>query len=168
MTLEQWASLAEVTAAVAVVASLLYVGVQIRQNTRSAKLAAVLAVQDGIGRLEAFIIQDPEFARLLARGRAGDELSGDERLRLVIFYRHTLRTWQSAFYHHRSLALDDSIWVPLAKGMASILQNDSGLREQLEREKFILDSSFAEFCERLVAGDLGKWQGAKGFGPTFE
>jgi len=168
MTLDQWASLGEVIAAVAVVASLVYVGVQIRQSTRASKLAAVLAVQEGIGHLEAFIIQDPEFAKILAKGRAGAELSGEERLRLAVFYRHTLRTWQSAFYHHRNLALENSVWLPLAKGMASILQNDSGLSEALARESFIYDADFIDFCEQLAAGEFGDWKSVKGFGPTFE
>ncbi len=81
-----YAQVAQIIAAVGVIASLFYVGVQIRQGTRATKLAAVQAVEEAIGRTEQMIIQDREFAELVRRGMtaSGGELPDTDRIRINV------------------------------------------------------------------------------------
>lgn len=146
------AQVAEIIAAVGVVASLFYVGVQVRQSTRATKLAAVQAVEEAIARSEQMIIQDRDFADLVRRGlsQIGAELPDTDRLRINVFYRHHLRAYQSAFYQFRQSALDAAVWAGHAKTMAAIFQADRGLREHFAVEKYMLEPTFVAFCEKLI------------------
>jgi hypothetical protein len=152
VNIELVAQIAEIVAAVGVVISLFYVGVQIRHSTRATKLAAVQAVEEAIARSEQMIVQDPGFADLVRRGltATGGELPDADRLRLNVFYRHHMRAYQSAFYQFRQSALDSAVWAGHAKTMAAIFQADRGLREHFEVEKYMLEPAFVEFCEKLL------------------
>lgn len=151
MSVDFFAQVAQIVAAVGVIVSLVYVGMQIRQGTRATKLASIQAVESAIGRTEELIIQDSSFADILRRGLTmrGAELLDTERIRLNVFYRHTLRAYQSAHYQYRHGALDDSVWLPLAKGLAAIYQADRGLRDHFGVEKYMLDAAFVAACETL-------------------
>jgi hypothetical protein len=152
MSVEFFAEVAQIVAAVGVIVSLIYVGVQIRQATRTTKLASIQAVETAIGRTEELIIQDASFAEILRQGlTASDaELQDTDRIRLNVFYRHTLRAYQSAHYQYRQGALDDSVWEPQAKCLAAIFQADRGIRDHFAVEKYMLDASFAALCEMLI------------------
>ena len=68
MSVEFFAEVAQIVAAIGVIISLIYVGVQIRQATRTTKLASIQAVETAIGRTEELIIQDASFAEILRQG----------------------------------------------------------------------------------------------------
>jgi hypothetical protein len=151
MSVDFFAQVAQIVAAIGVIVSLIYVGVQIRQATRATKLASIQAVESAIGRTEELVIQDASFADILRRGltMSGAELLDTERIRLNVFYRHVLRAYQSAHYQYRHGALDDSVWLPLAKGLAALYQADRGLRDHFGVEKYMLDTTFVAACEKL-------------------
>jgi hypothetical protein len=146
------AQAAEIVAAVGVIISLFYVGVQIRHSTRATKLAAVQAVEEAIARTEQMIIQDRGFAELVMRGltATGGELPDADRLRINVFYRHHLRAYQSAYYQFEHSALDAAVWAGHAKAMAAIFQADRGLREHFAVEKYMFEPTFVAFCEKLL------------------
>jgi hypothetical protein len=130
------------------------------------QLSAVQSVQAAIGRTEELIIQDASFADVLRRGLTSstNELQDTDRIRLNVFYRHTLRTYQSAHYHFRKSALEASVWEPQARALAAIFQADRGFREHFEVEKYMLHPAFAEFCERLISGEQ-QWDITSGHEP---
>ena len=152
MNIELIAQIAEIVAAIGVIISLFYVGVQIRQSTRATKLAAVQAVEATLARSEQMIVQDAGFAEILRRGltAAGGELPDTDRLRINVFYRHHLRAYQSAYYQFKSSALDPAVWAGHAKTLAAIFQADRGLREHFAVEKYMLEPTFVAFCEKLL------------------
>lgn len=169
MLLENVYLVIQSVAGLAVIASLLYVGIQIRQNTRATRLAAVQAVQAAIGRTEELIIQDNGFAEILKHGLSAGtrELADTDRIRLNVFYRHALRTYQSAHYQYRNSALEASVWEPQAKALAAIFQADRGLREHFEIEKYMLDPIFVDFCQRLQQGEQ-RWLITSAHEPTAQ
>jgi hypothetical protein len=69
MSVDFFAQVAQIVAAIGVIVSLAYVGVQIRQATRATKLASIQAVESAIGRTEELVIQDASFADILRRKR---------------------------------------------------------------------------------------------------
>jgi hypothetical protein len=152
MRLEDAFFISQIVAGAAVTLSLVYVGLQVRQNTRSTRLAAVQAVQTAMGRLEELIVEDNGFADILRRGltESVKDLGDTDRIRLNNFYRNVLRTHQAAHYQYRNSALDYSIWNPHARTLAAIFQADKGLRDHFEIERYMLDPSFVEFCDDLL------------------
>ena len=150
--------LAQIIAAVGVIVSLFYVGLQIRQSTRATKLASVQAVEEALGRTELMIVQDADFADILRRGltASGADLPDTDRIRINVFYRHVLRSYQSAYYQYRHSGLDRVVWEAHAKTLGAIFQADRGLRDHFAVEKYMLEPSFAAFCENLLR-DKARW-----------
>lgn len=166
MSLDTFYLITQIAAGVATTVSLIYVGIQIRQNTRTAKLAAIQSVQTAMGRLEELIIQDASFAEILKHGlsRPLSELPDADRIRLSVFYRHALRTNQIAHYQYRMGALDESVWEPQARQLSAILHADRGLREHFTIEKYMLDPFFVAFCEAELSKG-GQWSITSGSQP---
>ena len=157
MGLEQASFVAQIVASVAVIVSLIYVGIQIRHSVRTTRLAAVQAVQEALGRSEELVIANGDFAELLKRGLSADPatLPDTDRIRLNIFYRNCLRGYQAAHYQYRQAALDDSVWEPQARALAAIFEADRGLREHFAVEKYMLDPAFVALCDDLLKNGRG-------------
>ena len=72
--LQEYALLAEIISAVAIIASLLFVGVQLKQNDKTNQVNACQALtSESIDSLYQVAL-DREVATLFAAGQAGDEL----------------------------------------------------------------------------------------------
>ncbi len=105
MSIQDWAALAEIIGAVTVVASLIYLAVQVRQNThelsmslKSTELAAFERnVESGIRIRELFIL-NPEILDLYARGaQSYVDLDEDEKLRFDMVLRNVFSALQGAY-----------------------------------------------------------------------
>ncbi len=82
MNWEAIGAIGEVVGGVAVIATLLYLAVQIRQNAQSVRNAASLSVNEGLAEINRRVSNDPEFADLWLRGlKDYGGLTGVERMR---------------------------------------------------------------------------------------
>jgi RPA family protein len=71
MNLESAYFVVQILVGIAVVASLLYVGLQVRENTRATRMAAVQDLQALVGKVEELVIADGG----LAEGRRSERVS---------------------------------------------------------------------------------------------
>ena len=83
-------------------AGIIFLAVEIQQNTVTTQQSAATSFQDGFSEVELFIAGDPEFAELLEKGRNGEKISDPEQLRLMVFYGTVLRQWQLNHLHYLS------------------------------------------------------------------
>lgn len=84
MSLETIGILSEVIASAAVVISLIYLSVQIRQNTRATKAGTSSYIDEALGRILTAIRSDSEFAGIWLKGCKGlDTLNDIERVRFA-------------------------------------------------------------------------------------
>lgn len=92
LTLDDFGNLGEVVSAIAVVISLLYLGVQIRQSTRSVRSASFQELLNHIAEVNLRVGENPEIAELyrVASERAFEPGSSDT-LRYRAFVQTTLR-----------------------------------------------------------------------------
>jgi len=85
LTLEQLGSIGEVVGALATVATLLYLAVQIRQNTTTVRSAATSSYVQGSNDVSNLLAADSELCDLYFKGLEDpSSLSGSERRRFVI------------------------------------------------------------------------------------
>lgn len=71
MTLEGINYISQIFAVVGVIASLIFVGYQIRQNTRALRATSHHAVTDSFNAINTLTISDPKVGRLFQLGLAG-------------------------------------------------------------------------------------------------
>ncbi len=115
MTIEQLGSLGEFVAAIAVLISLVYVGLQVRQNTSELRRGAFRDVFQSYSAHRRQLYSDTELAQLIAKAKhsALDDISEDERLRLDAYYTEivwiTVQLW--IMRETSALAFSDNSWL---------------------------------------------------------
>ena len=82
--LESLASLGEIVGAVAVVVSLLYLAVQVRQNTRAQRLENASRILDRTASMQGALSRDPATSILFSKGVSDpSELTPQERIQFT-------------------------------------------------------------------------------------
>ena len=131
--------------AAGVIASLISLAFQIRQNTRSAREATWHAVLRDIQQFRSLIAQDPETARVYREGlRDLKSLNDDDRWRfgalmqsLYSVFETTFQTRDRSLFQHQ---LDDIAWHT----------NRPGAREWWSKGKRIYSPEFRRFIDETL------------------
>jgi hypothetical protein len=98
MTLSDWANIGQVIAAVAVVVSLIFVGLQVRQNTKSSQ-AATLQLNADYWLNYITAIADPKFSSVYAMGATGrGKLDQHQFGQFFLLYRATFMGCENQHY----------------------------------------------------------------------
>jgi hypothetical protein len=104
-------ALAELAGATGVIVSFVYLGLQIRQNTRSVRASSYHAVTTNLSNLSGSIGRDASASALLFRGQTQLEaLDSDERARFSILMISLFRCYENIFYQFNQEMLDRSVW----------------------------------------------------------
>ena len=94
MTLEQFAYLGEIIAAIAVIASLVYIGSELRQNTEALQAQSrfnMMSIRTSVMDMQ---IQDRDLLAVLHRYTEGEELSAAEKSAVRLMAIRMLENWQ--------------------------------------------------------------------------
>jgi len=152
-------AIAEAVGAVAIFVSLVYVAIQIRQNTqqmsravRSAELAAFERnIESGTAFRELLILH-PDLAELFLKGlKSFSGLQGAEKFRFGFLLRSTFSSTQGSYIRQLSVRHDPQGLEGIGGVIDSILVNP-GAREWLEQIETDWRPEFREFvAERLAA-----------------
>lgn len=109
-TLQEYALIAEIVGAVAVVVSLVYVGLSVQQNTKAIQVANHQALV-AMDLDKNSWLRDSEFAAIYEKARQDmDTLSLAESRQYLTFVADTMNAWEFAFITHNNGAIDETIW----------------------------------------------------------
>ncbi len=111
MTIQELGSIGEFVAAIATLATLLYLAIQIRQNTRSVRAASYHAINGMLVSINQSIAENAEVARIEMIG--GDDptaLSDEERRRFAYLLANRFRLFDSLYYQFRLGLLEERMW----------------------------------------------------------
>lgn len=112
MTLEQASYLSQVVAAIAVLASLLFVGLQIRQNTRSQRVVAVDSLAAAIAAINVPAMESPILGEALSKALGSwESATREQRIVAHFFLFSFFKLAESAWYQRRADVLDEGQWV---------------------------------------------------------
>ena len=111
MTLEQASYLSQVVGALAVLASLIFVGMQIRQNTHSQQIVAVSSLAAAIAAINVPAMQSPALGEALAKAtRDWGAATREQRVLAHFFLFSYFKLCENAWYQHSRGALDATQW----------------------------------------------------------
>lgn len=111
MNWDALAAFAELLAALAVFASLLYLAVQVRQSTRLARIAAEAAGVTAMREASRPIVQDAELARIFFTGlKDYDALTADEQARFQLLMFLEFKAMESAHSSYSADIMDEDTW----------------------------------------------------------
>jgi hypothetical protein len=110
MTIQDLGALGEIIGGLAVVLSLIYVGSQIRQSTKSTQSQASQAFIQAFDLSVAPLTKNPEFRDLFWRGLSGIQaLKGSEIVAFSAWIMVTMRSFESFYYQTREGVFDTHI-----------------------------------------------------------
>ncbi len=171
MSIQEWAALAEIIGAVAVVASLIYLAVQIRQNTRelsmslrSMELAAFERNVDSGIRIRELFILNPEILELYTRGgESYADLDEGEKQRFDMVLRNVFSALQGAYVRQLTFRNDPANFAGSERTLDRLIRS-RGIRDWLSHNSPDWRPQFAALVQqrvRLFEETAEKASGAK-------
>lgn len=98
-------------AALGVVLTLLYLAIQLRQNTEAVRTSTIQGVERGISELMASWTTSVEKAVLVQKGFSSyDDLSDDEKTFMQFVFRRLILHMDTLFWSYRRGLLPEEIW----------------------------------------------------------
>ena len=129
MTWEVAGVIAEVIGAVAVVATLLFLAIEIRHNRMATQAATVDGQSAGINALNTVTVSDPEFAKIWIEGLADpDRLDEVNRMRLALHLQSYINHYTALRRQRSTGALPGENWEYYAHAMGTLM-NSPGARK---------------------------------------
>lgn len=143
--------IAGVVAAVGVVGSLIFVGIQIRQQNNEARLAAAHGVSKEFRNLSEFILGDPNlveiFLAVLRDGFDGlDDIGG---MRAQLLLQSIVRFWEDTFASHEAGRLDPTLLHSIERALAATISS-RGFRQYWESRSDWYTDAFIAYVERMM------------------
>jgi hypothetical protein len=156
VTLDQIANIAEISAAALVIVSLVYVAIQIKQNTKATQISTSQAFIDTHGKVIMQISGDKEFRDIYWRGLKGlSNLHGSEAAAFAAWTVHTFRVWESFYYQWQEGVFDDHLWAGWRIQLCDLF-GYPGIREIWSGRNHQLSEEFREFVDNEVVGTESK------------
>ncbi|MGD8322803.1 MAG: hypothetical protein PVF50_00460 [Gammaproteobacteria bacterium] len=122
--LSDWVALSEIFGGLAIVVSLIFVGMQIRSNTRATHAATF---QEHMGYEIDFVVRvgsDPSLARIWETAQKDfGSLEGDEKIQGTYLFLGAMRLWEGYYMQWRAGTLSNDAWrarEPLVRSFAML------------------------------------------------
>jgi hypothetical protein len=156
MTIQDWGALGEVIGGIAIIVSLIYVGAQIKQNTKATKVATDHAFLNIHGALLAPITTDKEFRDIYWRGLGGlSNLQGNEPVAFGAWAIHTFRAWETFWYQWQGGIFDDHVWEGWRVQFCDLFAY-TGILETWDSRKHQLSEEFREYVDQNIIDEKSK------------
>ena len=150
MTWLEWGALGELISGVGIIVSLIYVGIQIRQNTKATKVTtshAFIHLQD---QLASHIMDRKGFRAIYWKGLQGlSNLEGIESVAFLVWMIQVFRAWEAFWYQWQEGAFDDRLW----RGWEAQLKDIFGYvgsRDAWSMRKHQLSKEFRDYVDQHV------------------
>ena len=145
--LQEYALIAEIVGGIAIVLSLIFVGMQIRQNSEISQVNAYQELVSQITVMNTLRVQDAEFADLFWRFDHGQQPQDDkERARLEAFLYMVFRHGDLAYRQYDKGLIDQDGLISVLSPTRSFLNTQIG-REVWETLSPSLQSGYVDFVE---------------------
>lgn len=146
---------------IAVVASLIFVGIEVRQNSIATRSATNAAVKDAFREVNLVIASSPELARAIAANAENpNDAPAEHRVQILAMWRALFHTWSNVHRQHQNGTLDPALYDAVVQEISMHADDtreigavDNGtrrarhLRWAWESERFIFNLDFQEFVD---------------------
>lgn len=150
MGLDQFANIAEISAAVLVIASLVYVGRQIKQNTQSMRLETVQAISSEWNKWYDMVTPHTELVDIYSRGVFDfDALNKTEQMQFIFMTTRIFRTLYEQYFQWREGAMPEAIWMSWHRQFNDAMQYP-GWQAVWSRRRHWFDEGFQSVIDGCI------------------
>lgn len=151
MTLVDISQIAQAISSAAVVASLVFVGIQLNQNTKGTRATSHHAITEALNHINLIWARDAELARIWIAGSEGRHtLSCEERWRFDAVARAYMHVCETMYVQAALGAGDAGIVTAEENGIRSVFRSP-GIREWWAENPFGFSNDFRRYVDRLCA-----------------
>ena len=145
--LNQWLTL---VANIGVVAGVLFVGFEIKQNTEQVQAQVAQGIMAALREQGNALAQSTDVSEVYYRGLSGlNNLSDTERFQVNAINAGYFRVFEEAFLHHKVGRLEDEYWNALSGQLKKVLAIP-GTRENWEQVGDNYNQDFIDFANSLI------------------
>jgi len=127
MNWEAIGAVAEAFAAIGVIATLGYLAVQIRQNSKLIKLSNTYQILDASRQSFLASLAQINVPAVIAKSRSGELLSDEELIAYRFWFNAQMRNFENAFLQHQSGALEDEVLSAIREKVRSAFSSGQAL-----------------------------------------
>ena len=150
LTLEQASYLAEIIGVLAVVVSLIYVGLQVKQNTHVVRLNTVHNIAEGQREVNALMAANGDLCDVIFKGlQDAESVSGAEKMRFYILAHVIFRPLEDAYFQYQERALEEKQWQALSRQFMNFIKLP-GFVTYWEDRKFMYSDDFQQYMDDEV------------------
>jgi len=140
----------ELLGAIAVVVTLAYLAVQIRQNTSAVKASSHHAITDSFNSISVRIFQDPDVARIWRLGNVSfSSLSEDEQVSYAFMMISYMRVFETLYYQRNIGTMEEQLFVAEEQTLRWAVSL-AGFVEWWEANPISFSVEFREYIARLI------------------
>jgi len=137
-----------ILANIGVIAGIVFLGIELRQNSAAAELQAAQSYVNLSYELDFRLVDDPSLVASLRGSSEGR--SSDDSYRVSRWYFGALRTWENGFYLNSIGVLDDELWTGQEAFIEDLLRSSDQARQHFETNRPYLSKSFVAFIDDLL------------------
>ncbi len=154
LKLSNLASIAEIVGALAIVVSLLYVGIQVEDSTRAVRSATANEISTAISTWYREIGTDPASARVFLDGMTNPEsLSREDRLRFIFTAHSVMLEFQAAYYLAQEGTLDLELQESITNTLLAV-KDQPGMAMYWEQRGTLFQPAFRSYFDAITgSGD---------------
>lgn len=143
----------EIAGAIGVIVTLVYLSIQLRQNTRASKITAIQNSMENSARLSEMLSSDDDLADVFWRGLADpDSLDMRQKRKFIGVINVFMRRESVAYYLHKEGTMPDHLWESRVAAFTGPL-NQPGFELYMVMAASTLPADFREFVEELMRGE---------------
>lgn len=151
MPLEQIALIAEIASALVVALTLIFVTIQLRQNSVLLRTSAIQSASSQVEAIYHPLTTDPTLAAIFLKGGMNlDTLAPQESVRLTSWFITTMFTIQNWYLQTRQGVMDPVLLEKWSLTMTNLFRTFPGCMQLWEQRRFSFSDEFVEWVNKEV------------------
>jgi len=155
LTIQDLGSIGELVAAIATIATLVYLAVQVRQNTRALRSSTFQDIAGAMSSTTEAVATHPEIAVLMVKATGGlVDLTREERVRYSFILLTTFRRLETIYVQQQMGLIELALTEGFERSALSVLAEGGGL-EWWQSAKEAFSTAFASHVDsRIASGEF--------------
>jgi hypothetical protein len=149
MSLAELGALGDLIASFGVIATLIFLALQMRQNTKAVRLSTSHAVTAELQGMFSLLASDQGLAEVLVEAGHRSELKGSTRVRYWTFTSNLLRIYENAYLLKRENSISEAHWSGMTRLMIDY-KSMTAFPEYWEDRKHWLSDEFRAYMDAEI------------------
>lgn len=146
-------ALSEIISAIAVIVTLIYLAIQIRESAKASRSTAVTDATSAVQAWYQELGSNPEAAKLFLKGMSQpDALSNEDQFQFLMLVHSVFLGFQRSYFLSQAGTLDVALRDSIGTAMRSV-NHLPGMRMYWRQRKAYFQPEFVAWAEELLAGE---------------